>query len=137
MVCGILVPQSGMEHVLPALGAQSLNNWATREILVILLCSVLWIIQSALRLEKQWLLSPHSSSKADIPQAKSRLIVCPDILPSWWSSPRNSAWSYPLGYCFSDLSNVCNSNREYKFIIKSVSKNVTLKCTTRKLLWAP
>ena len=29
---GILVPQSGIESVVPALGAQSLNHWTTRDI---------------------------------------------------------------------------------------------------------
>ena len=29
--CGVLVPQPGTERVLPALGAQSLNHWTTRE----------------------------------------------------------------------------------------------------------
>ena len=31
---GILVPQSGIEPMPPALGAQSLNHWTTREVLV-------------------------------------------------------------------------------------------------------
>ena len=30
MACGILVPRPGIEHVIPALEAQSLNHWATR-----------------------------------------------------------------------------------------------------------
>ena len=36
MACGILVPQPGIEPVAPALGAQSLNHWATREVLLML-----------------------------------------------------------------------------------------------------
>ena len=31
-VCGILVPHPGIESVLPALEAQSLNHWTTREV---------------------------------------------------------------------------------------------------------
>ena len=31
MVCGLLVPQPGIETVLPAVEAQSLNHWVTRE----------------------------------------------------------------------------------------------------------
>ena len=30
-VCGILIPQPGIEPVPPALGAQSLNHWTTRK----------------------------------------------------------------------------------------------------------
>ena len=33
-VCGILVPQPGIEPMLPPLGAQSLNHWTTRESLI-------------------------------------------------------------------------------------------------------
>ena len=32
MACGILVPQPGIEPVPPALEAQSLNHWTTREV---------------------------------------------------------------------------------------------------------
>ena len=32
MICGILVPQPGIEPTHPALEAQSPNYWATREI---------------------------------------------------------------------------------------------------------
>ena len=31
--CMVLVPQPGIEHTPPALGAQSLNHWTTREVL--------------------------------------------------------------------------------------------------------
>ena len=34
MACGdLIIPQSGVEPVLPALEAQSLNHWTTREVL--------------------------------------------------------------------------------------------------------
>ena len=39
MACGILVPRPGMEPVAPVLGAQSLNHWTTREVLLMLLHS--------------------------------------------------------------------------------------------------
>ena len=32
VTCRILVPPTGIEHVAPALGAQSLNHWTTREV---------------------------------------------------------------------------------------------------------
>ena len=32
MACGILVPQPGIEPVSPAVEAQSLNHWSTREV---------------------------------------------------------------------------------------------------------
>ena len=32
MVCGILVPQPGMEPVPPTVGAQSVNHWTIREV---------------------------------------------------------------------------------------------------------
>ena len=34
VVGGVLVPQPGMEPTAPALAAQSLNHWTTREVLV-------------------------------------------------------------------------------------------------------
>ena len=33
MACGILVPQPGIESMPPAVEAQSLNHWTTREVL--------------------------------------------------------------------------------------------------------
>ena len=30
--CGLLVPQPGIEPMLPPLGAQSLNHWTTRKV---------------------------------------------------------------------------------------------------------
>ena len=38
-VCGILVPHPGIESVLPAFEAQSLNHWTTREVPALLLLS--------------------------------------------------------------------------------------------------
>ena len=38
-VCGILVPYPGIESVLPAFEAQSLNHWTTREVLALQLLS--------------------------------------------------------------------------------------------------
>ena len=40
--CGILVPQPGIEPMLPPLGAQSLNHWTTRESLVKLFMCSYW-----------------------------------------------------------------------------------------------
>ena len=36
MACGILVPQTGIKTVPPALEAQSLNHWTTRVIILII-----------------------------------------------------------------------------------------------------
>ena len=32
MACGILIPQSGIEHETPALEVHGLNHWTTREV---------------------------------------------------------------------------------------------------------
>ena len=32
IVCGILVPPTGMEPTAPAVGVQSLNHWTTEEV---------------------------------------------------------------------------------------------------------
>lgn len=42
VACGILVPQLGIEHVPPAMEAQSLNHWTSREVPV--LCSFLLLL---------------------------------------------------------------------------------------------
>ena len=41
MACGILVPQPGIKPMPPALEAQSLNHWTTREVLLFLIFLVL------------------------------------------------------------------------------------------------
>ena len=48
MVCGILVPQPGMEPVPPTVEAQGVNHWTIRE--VPSLCQFLTQIQSAIHL---------------------------------------------------------------------------------------
>ena len=41
VVGGVLVPQPGMEPTAPALAAQSLNHWTTREVLSFFILSTM------------------------------------------------------------------------------------------------
>ena len=43
MACGILVPQQGIEPMLPAMEAQGLNHWITREVRCMVFDFLLWL----------------------------------------------------------------------------------------------
>ena len=71
--CGILVPQPGIEPVPPAVEAQSLNHWTSREVPRQGFLSVLFTVVSSVPRKgslhfcrmKQGILSPHQPQKAD------------------------------------------------------------------------